>query len=427
MAILRPNLGAFANSPHAAELQRGVAGRRFDQPLEQEYVQAHLSENRTLIRVTCVLGALLSSFCVLRKGLEGDLSHYQLLQIAVVFLTSVVLALIACTPLFRRLYLPLAQIIVPIRNGLAAAFIAMIAALGQLETLMALPLMVVGPFFFLGLPFGVALLSGAATITSFVVSAAALGLALPATVFSCAFLLVVAVACAVATRHIDERSRKNFLEGRVIAELAEYDALTGIKNRRVFDEHLRHLWRRAIEDGRAIAVLLIDVDHFKAYNDRYGHQAGDRALRRVAETLQTFARRPMDVLARYGGEEFAVVLNDIEGGEAGSIADRMCRAVSELAIEQRGGASGKVTISVGVAALRPTAARGPRGALQLADQALYEAKVRGRNRVELMEAKDYRLLVTGVFSKSTVPVCATVPRPSPVSGGQRGPDFGCAR
>jgi diguanylate cyclase (GGDEF)-like protein len=116
-----------------------------------------------------------------------------------------------------------------------------------------------------------------------------------------------------------------------------------------------------------------------------------------------FAGRPLDVLARYGGEEFAVVLNDIESRQAGQIADRMRRAVGELAIEHRGGVTGRVTVSVGVAALAPVGGRGPRGALQLADQALYDAKVRGRNRVELMGEKDYRLLVTGIFSKSTLP------------------------
>lgn len=207
----------------------------------------------------------------------------------------------------------------------------------------------------------------------------------------------------VASRHIDQRSRKSFLESRVTAEFAERDPLTGIKNRRVFDERLARVWQRAVDGGRSIAVLLIDVDHFKAYNDRYGHQAGDRALYRVADALQGFVTRPLDVLARYGGEEFAVVLTDVEGRQARHLADRMRRAVSEFAIEQRGGVCGRVTISVGVAVLRPTADRGPRGALQLADQALYEAKVRGRNRVAFMEEKDYRLLVTGVFSRSTFP------------------------
>jgi diguanylate cyclase (GGDEF)-like protein len=406
MAVHRPNLSAFPDSPYAVELQRGVARGSFAQHLEKEYVRSRLSENRSLIRVTCVLGALLSLFCAMRHFFEGYLSHGYLLLIVVVFLASVVLVSIACSPSFERLYLPLAQIAVPIRNALAAILIAKIAAHGQLETLMVLPLMVVGPFFLLGLPPRMAIFSVAVTIASFVVSAAALALALSATVFACALLLVVTISCVIATRHIDEGLRKSFLESRLIAEFAEHDALTGTKNRRVFDEHLDRLWQRAIEHGRTIAVLLIDVDYFKKYNDRYGHQAGDRALRRVAEALQTLVERPLDVLARYGGEEFAVVLNDTESRQAEHIADRMRRAVSKLAIEQRDGISGRVTISVGVAVLAPTAERGPRGALQLADQALYEAKVHGRNCVEVKKDEDYTLLVTGVFSKSVKSFCA---------------------
>jgi diguanylate cyclase (GGDEF)-like protein len=399
----QPNPSAFPNSPYAAELQRGVAAKSFSRHLEKKYVRSRLSENRALVRVTCVLGALLSLFCLVRHSLEGHLGSGYLLQILAVFLASFALASVACSPWFWRLYLPLAQIVVPVRNALAATLIARIAASGQLETLMILPLMVVGPFFLLGLPPRMALFAVVATIVSFLVSAAALALPLSATVFACALLLVVTISCVIATRHIEEGSRKSFLESCLVAELAEHDALTGTKNRRVFDEHLDLLWQRAIEDGRTIAVLLIDVDYFKKYNDRYGHQAGDRALRRVAETLQVFVDRPLDVLARYGGEEFAVLLNDTDRGHAGHIADRMRRAVDELAIEQGDGISGRVTISVGVAVLAPTAARSPRGALQLADQALYEAKVRGRNRVELKKDEDFTLLVTGIFSKSAFP------------------------
>jgi diguanylate cyclase (GGDEF)-like protein len=403
MAVHRPNLTAFPDSPYAAELQRRVAGRSFGERLEQEYIGSRLSENRVLIRVTCVLGVLLSLFGGVRQLFEGHLSDGQLLQMGLVFAASFVLASVACSPLFERLYLPLARILVPIRNALAAVLIARVAAHGQLETLMVLPLMVVGPFFLLGLPPRVALFSVVVTIVSFVGAAAALAMPASATVFACALLLVVTISCAIATRHIDEGLRKSFLESGLIAEFAEQDALTGAKNRRMFDEHLDNLWRRASEDGRTIAVLLIDVDHFKKYNDRYGHQAGDRALRRVAETLQTFVDRPLDLLARYGGEEFAVVLNDTESGHAGQTAEHMRRAVDELAIDQRDGIPGRVTISVGVAVLAPTAQRAPRGALQLADQALYEAKLSGRNRVELKKDEDYTLLVTGVFSKSGLP------------------------
>lgn len=403
MAMHRSNLSASHDSPYAAELRDRAAGRRFNEHLEKEYAAARLREYRVLIRVTCVLSALVSLFSLVRHFIDGHLSPEHLQLIVVVLLASVALASIACSPLFGRFYLPLAKIIVPMRNALAAALIARIAAHGQMETLMILPLMVVGPFFLLGLPPRVALFSVVVTIISFIVSATAITPVLSATVFACTFMVAIAVACAVASRHIDEGSRKSFLESQLIAEFAEHDALTGTKNRRMFDEHLARLWQQAIEDRRSIAVLLVDVDYFKKYNDHYGHQAGDRALRLVAETLQKFVNRPLDVLARYGGEEFAVVLKDTECRQAAHIADQMRRAVADLAIEQRDGITGRVTISVGAAVLKPTKERGPRGALQLADQALYEAKVRGRNRVELKEDDDYTLLVTGVFSKSAFP------------------------
>jgi diguanylate cyclase (GGDEF)-like protein len=258
----------------------------------------------------------------------------------------------------------------------------------------------IGPFFFLGLRFRTALLCGVLTAAAFVASAFFFALAPPVALRSIAFLLISLTACAIAARHLETLSRTSFLETRLIAELAQHDALTGTKNRRVFDEHLARLWPRAIEDGRAIAILLIDVDHFKAYNDRYGHQAGDQALRRVAQTVQMFVRRPHDVLARYGGEEFAAVLYDVDAKQAMVIAERMRRAVEELSIERPGSKTvTRVTISTGVAVIEPTLERKPSGALQLADQALYAAKVKGRNRVELMNEAEYGMLVTGVFSK----------------------------
>lgn len=402
VAMLRPNLSAFPDSHYAAELQRGSPNRCFSPQLEAEYVRAHLLENRTLIRVACVLAALLAALRGVEQAIGGSWNPTLLMHVGLVLSASIALASIAWSPAFERLYLPLAQIIVPIRNSIAAIPIAAAAAHGQLELLMILPLMVLGPFFFLGLRFREGLLSVVLTVASFIISAIVFGLALPVTLRSCTLLLMIAVACAIAARYLEKWSRTSFLESHLIAELAQHDPLTGTKNRRVFDEHLARLWQQAIEDGRAIAILLIDIDHFKAYNDRYGHQAGDQTLRRVAHTLQASVCRPLDVLARYGGEEFVVILYDVDRHLAEDTADRMRRAVSGLAIEHRGSRiSAVVTISMGVAVVAPTAERKPRGALQLADEALYKAKVKGRDRIELMDEAEYKLLVTGVFSKSS--------------------------
>ena len=171
----------------------------------------------------------------------------------------------------------------------------------------------------------------------------------------------------------------------------------------MFDEHLEKLWEQGVAERCSIGIVLIDVDHFKAYNDRYGHQAGDAALRRVAETLQALVTRPADLLARYGGEEFAVLLYAVDGFEAETLADRMRLARGRdwrSSIEVRATASS--TISAGVALVEPSRNRHSRGALQLADEALYQAKVRGRNRVELLDQVDHEALKTGVFSKSTM-------------------------
>jgi diguanylate cyclase (GGDEF)-like protein len=235
---------------------------------------------------------------------------------------------------------------------------------------------------------------------SYITSAIGFGLQAPLAIRTSVFVMLSVGACALAAWQLEKRARRSFLESRLLAELAQLDPLTGMKNRRVLDEHLARVWQHAVDDGRTIAVLLIDVDYFKAYNDRYGHQAGDQTLRRVAHTLQSFVRRPLDVIARYGGEEFAAILYDVDPREARATAERMRRAISDLAIEHRASrVTAMVTISVGVAAIAPAQRRKSRGALQLADEALYKAKSEGRNRVELMDDTEYNVLVTGVFAQ----------------------------
>ncbi len=125
-------------------------------------------------------------------------------------------------------------------------------------------------------------------------------------------------------------------------------------------------------------------------------------MRAIAQSVQGLIWRPLDILTRYGGEEFAALLYDVNANRAWEMAERMRRTVIGLAIEHRGSRTAEtVTISVGIAALEPSAERNPRGGLQLADQALYEAKTRGRNRVELLDDAEHTLLTTGVFPNLT--------------------------
>jgi diguanylate cyclase (GGDEF)-like protein len=393
----------LVSSPYSEELARGVASRSFGARLEPEYLRARLAEDRTLIRVASVLVLLIAGSRGAEQILTSVWSSFQLTQFGVSLVFSFALTIVAFSPWFETIYMPLAQVLVPIRNPVAALTVASTAATGRLEALMLLPLLVIGPFFCHGLRFRVALLAVTVTVVAYVAAAMLSGLGLAVVVRSCLLLTFVAVACGVVALHFERTSRRSFLEGRLIAELAERDPLTGLKNRRVFDEHLDSLWNQAIVEARVLTLLLVDVDHFKAYNDRYGHQAGDHALQRVAATLQTFVKRPQDVLARYGGEEFAAILYDVEGHDAEELAEGMRRAVGTLALDNLGSAAASaIAISIGVATVEPTRRRRAQGALQLADQALYRAKVKGRNRVELLDQAAYQALKTGVFTKGAI-------------------------
>jgi diguanylate cyclase (GGDEF)-like protein len=398
-----PASRTLPSSPYTEELARGVASRAFGAPLEAEYLAKRLAEDRTMIRVASVLVLVLSGM----RGGEQLANHawnmFEVTQFVIALVVSVVLTIVAFSPWFEKIYLPVAQVLVPIRNPLVAIMTASTSATGHVEALMLLPLLVIGPFFVHGLRYRAALLTVTITVVAFLACAIAFGLAPMLFIRAVLLMIMVGMACGIVALHLEQTSRRSFLESHAIADLAQRDALTGLKNRRVFDEHLESVWKRASAEGCVLTLLLIDVDHFNAYNDRYGHQAGDHALQRVATTLQTFVTRPGDVLARYGGEEFAAVCYDIEVGDAQELAEKMRRAVGNLALDNLGDtASSAITISVGVAVVEPSQERRSRGGLQLADQALYRAKVKGRNRVELLDQSAHTALKTGVFAASTV-------------------------
>lgn len=165
--------------------------------------------------------------------------------------------------------------------------------------------------------------------------------------------------------------------------LAATDALTGLKNRRTFDEMLGKEFSRSSRHHHPLSVLMVDVDYFKSFNDTYGHQAGDDALRAVARALREVVRRPADIVARYGGEEFAVVLPDTDTEGATAVAELLCDAVRNLHIPNGRSSRGVVTVSVGIAtASRTNLLAGPEDLVRQADAALYLAKGQGRDGVQ---------------------------------------------
>lgn len=183
-------------------------------------------------------------------------------------------------------------------------------------------------------------------------------------------------------RRLNAVRRQLEIANAELRRLSTRDGLTDVGNRRHFDESLQREWRRAVREGRPLSLVILDVDHFKAFNDHYGHLEGDACLQKVANVLRSCARRPADVVARYGGEEFVALLPGTGLAGACKIAEAVRQRVASLGIPHAGSTvSNVVTVSVGVASRFPRPNQTIEGFVEEADRALYSAKGSGRNRV----------------------------------------------
>jgi len=194
--------------------------------------------------------------------------------------------------------------------------------------------------------------------------------------------VITGVLCAAVARLMflfwRELGRRTRAE-TALERLSHTDGLTGLPNRRAFDKVFDRAWRQAIRSGSHLSLLFIDVDHFKGYNDEYGHAKGDEVLRAIASTIGATIRRPHDFAARYGGEEFTVILPETGQIDAEAVAQAIRKAVAGLDIEHKRSSFNVVTISVGAATARATQGGDAMRLLKAADAALYEAKAAGRN------------------------------------------------
>lgn len=201
------------------------------------------------------------------------------------------------------------------------------------------------------------------------------------------FMIAANLIAAASSYFAEQASRATFLATNQLRELAEQDGLTGLNNRRSLGAHLQRLTRLAARERVTLGVIMVDVDHFKKYNDHYGHAAGDEVLRQVAAVLRGHARAPLDMAARYGGEEFVLLCYAPTAVEAVELRDRaeaLCADVAALALPHAASPVGIVTVSVGLCRRVPrVGARGDTADTMLAhaDAALYAAKHGGRGRV----------------------------------------------
>lgn len=195
------------------------------------------------------------------------------------------------------------------------------------------------------------------------------------------------------TRLVGRRTRELAKANRMLQSLSTEDALTGIFNRRYFDDALDTEWRRAERSRSLLSLIMIDIDYFKEFNDAYGHQRGDECLKQVAGVLRAVVNRAGDVVARYGGEEFAAILQGNTHEGARTVAEVLRSRVEALRIaHEKSGVSRVVTISAGVATMLPEEYDGQGALIALADKALYKAKGEGRNRVEACDLMSEHIL-----------------------------------
>jgi diguanylate cyclase (GGDEF)-like protein len=205
-------------------------------------------------------------------------------------------------------------------------------------------------------------------------------------------VLVLFIAVLSLTLQLESELKRRRIAETALAELARTDELTGLANRRKFSEALAFEWRRAERENTPFALLMVDADLFKSYNDTYGHQEGDKALQAIAACIKSSINRPGDLAARYGGEEFAVLLPATDYTGAFHVAELIHAQVSALNLRHEPSPFGVVTVSVGVARMYPRQAGDSARLLHAADDALYMAKALGRNQVAPADTSKVRLV-----------------------------------
>jgi diguanylate cyclase (GGDEF)-like protein len=297
-------------------------------------------------------------------------------------LPLVLIMLVLTTPrLYLRWYQPAIQLAAPL-FGVGTVLMAVEATPAQLPLVAARLLLAAFYFYFmLGLTFNAALRTNGALMLAYALAALGGAIAVPVATYSLFVLLCANFIGGAGCYALEYANRVAFLERRRLAEVATHDGLTGLLNRAALEEQARNLWQHAQLAQLPVSLLLIDIDHFKAYNDRYGHQEGDRCLREVAAAVRGAARRrPLDVVARYGGEEIIAVLIDSGRAEAAGVAEGVRRAVAELGIAHSASSTrAHVTVSIGVTTVEPGGDYCHQRCVRLADVALYATKAHGRD------------------------------------------------
>ena len=389
-------------SRYARLLEQRFRLLRFSPALEGEFRAHHLRAIRTRV-IACFLTCIALSIALTIRNHGGDgasappelIDHLRVWVLRPITLMLVVTVFVPS--LFHKAWLAVTPPALVISGSIGAYSVAGLVAGGNAEAFFSMVIGLFGVYLLMGLLFWQLLTVGLALVVTYTASLVFQGAPADVVQYQCALMLAVTTLAAVFDYTLEHSQRTAFLQRRTLEEIGRHDALTGLQNRRAFDEAIAVLWQQGMRDRQPIGLLLLDVDHFKLYNDHYGHQAGDRCLAQIGAVLRQTGSRPFDIAARVGGEEFALMRYGCTREHLEAMAEHIRAGIEALDLPHAASPTGAaVTVSIGGVLVQPVMDRTPQGMLQFADESLYEAKHNGRDQV-VIRTEEYANVVTGAF------------------------------
>jgi diguanylate cyclase (GGDEF)-like protein len=394
---MAPAKTSSASTGEAARLlASGFRFLRFPEPLESEFRAEHRARLRVWNRVAIwVAACTVLGFAVLDHFVLSA-NHARITNLVRfgMHVPAVIIMLVVTTRRFYERWYELGIGVVAPLFGIGIVIMAAFSPDAEVPLVGGRLLLVAFFFYFMiGLRFREAVGANLIVLSALAVAALTSSMPTPISTYLLFTLFCANLIGFAGSYALEHANRTAFLEHRLLSEVATHDGLTALLNRAAFEDQIRRVWQQAQRDRQTVSVIMIDIDFFKSYNDRYGHIAGDDCLRRVCSALREAARRrPLDFVARYGGEELVAVLYGADKSYGESIARSLLSAVRELRIPHAGSETQPyVTVSVGVVSVDAYRMASHDAAIELADQALYAAKHQGRDRFVAVEPPQVRL------------------------------------
>jgi len=379
---------AQLNSPFAEQRQQGWRWLKFSPFVEEEFRQSYAlatsGRARLLVGLAAATLLVFIGARLAQPGPPGVMVAFEVFIALPILLATLYLSIV---PARHRVYLWMLAVSVLLLGLMINSVVSRASLQGMPYYFSATVAWLFVVWLICGLPFRAAALTATLISCTYIWGMYHWTFEPAERYFAVATLAFVNLMGAFCCYQLEHALRRSFLESKVLSQLAERDGLTGLYNRRSYDQHLERLWRQSRREHTQLTLMLIDIDNFKAYNDLYGHQAGDDALKKVARVIGQAAHRPLDIVARFGGEEFALVLYGPDTDYGRELPEELRESVLALKVTHQGSMTGPyLSVSIGVAHVMPDADRSLEGAVQMADEALYQAKEEGRDRVVVRDS-----------------------------------------